>query len=339
LIPQDKIAAVARGLREAFGVSAFEDIQRATTGLNSDLDFRMVVQGSPYRLRIITGTDVMHDPTRRFTCMKAAAEASLAPHVWYTSIEDRISITDLVEPVPLTAKDALVRVPAMLRTLHALPPFPNAMNYHTVNNGLFRKFRDSRILSKDETEEGFARHAQVAAIYPRHDPDIVSSHNDLKPENIFFDGDRLWLDDWKAALLNDRYFDLAIVANFVVTNDAEERAYLSEYFGQSPDEYQMARFFLMRQVMHLLYAAMFLLLGSSGNAVNHSENGPGFKEVNERVWKGEFNLADNDMKIVYGRAHWDRLLQNTQQARFKDALRIVSDRHPCPEGTRSLLLI
>ena len=61
---------------------------------------------------------------------------------------------------------------------------------------------------------------------------MVPSHDDLKPENILFDGHRVWLVDWEAAFLNDRYFDLAIVANFVVTNDAEERAYLQEYFGQ-----------------------------------------------------------------------------------------------------------
>ncbi|MDQ2776013.1 MAG: hypothetical protein M3Y57_14020 [Acidobacteriota bacterium] len=36
-----------------------------------------------------------------------------------------------------------------------------------------------------------------------------------------FDGRRAWLIDWKAAFLNDRYFDLAIVANFVVTNEAD----------------------------------------------------------------------------------------------------------------------
>jgi hypothetical protein len=61
---------------------------------------------------------------------------------------------------------------------------------------------------------------------------MVSSHNDFfKPDNILFDGHRLWLVDWEAAFLNDRYADLAVVASLVVTNDAEERVYLQEYFG------------------------------------------------------------------------------------------------------------
>src|ERR1035437_5001389 len=52
---------------------------------------------------------------------------------------------------------------------------------------------------------------------PRLDADLVSCHMDLKPENILYDGRRVWLIDWMAAFLNVRYFDLAIVANFVVT--------------------------------------------------------------------------------------------------------------------------
>jgi hypothetical protein len=43
MIPETKHAAVARALREAFGVSEFEDIRILTTGLSSALVFRIVV--------------------------------------------------------------------------------------------------------------------------------------------------------------------------------------------------------------------------------------------------------------------------------------------------------
>jgi thiamine kinase-like enzyme len=156
---------------------------------------------------------------------------------------------------------------------------------------------------------------------------MVSCHNDLKPENILFDGRRVWLVDWKAAMVNDRYFDLAIAGNFLITNDADEKAYLQEYFGQPPDDYQLARFFLMRQVMHMLAAAIFLLLGSSSKPIDLSEKLPSFRDFHHRIWVGEINLTDNDRKIVYGRIHWQQLLQNLRQARFDEALRIVSNRH------------
>ena len=171
MIPQEKSEAVNRALREAFGVTAFEDIQRLTRGRSPGVFvFRIVVGGRPFLLRVIMRTD---DATRHFKCMKAAAEAGLAPHVWYTSLEDRISITDFVESVPFPATDALVRMPATLRALHALPPFARVehhlntscmflINQGTALDEFIQRVKAAKILPESESEELFARYAQVA---------------------------------------------------------------------------------------------------------------------------------------------------------------------------------
>jgi len=325
MIPQEKSEAVTRGLRETFGVTAFEGIRAMPKGLTSAIAFRMLVRGTPYLLRIATRTDAFGDPTRQFACMKAAAEAGLAPRVWYASIEDRICITDFVDAALFSESEALVRMPGVLRSLHALPPFPKELNYVTVDRTI-RKFQASNILPKSEIDEVFSRYDQLSAVYPRRDSDMVSCHCDLKPENVLFDGRRVWLVDWAAAHVNDRYFDLAIVANFVCTNDAEGKAYLQAYFGQPPDEYQLARFFLMRQVMHMMCAAFFLLLGASAGPSETSEPLPRFLDFHRRIWAGEVELANNEMKTIYGRVHWEQLLHNVRQTRFDEALRIVADR-------------
>jgi hypothetical protein len=339
MIPQEKSAAVTRALLEAFGVTEFEDIRKMTKGHAAALKFRVVVQGRPYLLRIIMLTNSMLGPTRQFTCMKGAAAAGMAPHVWYTSTEDQISITDFVEEVPFPATEALVRMPIVLRTLHALPPFPEGVHHLDTTcmflmhkgaaaDGFIRNFQESNILSHSEYQELLAWHAQLSAVYPHHAPDMVSSHNDLfKPDNILFDGHRVFLVDWEAAFRNDRYADLAVVANLLVTNDAEERLYLQAYFGQPPDAYQLARFFLMQQIVHMFYAMAFLLLGSSGKPVDWSEKAPEFNAFQRRMWAGEVNVSDKDTKIVYGKVHWERLVRNMHQSRFNEALRIVSDRH------------
>jgi hypothetical protein len=344
LIPQEKCEAVTRGLREAFGVTTFEDIRMLNKGLFSALVYRIVVQGSPYLLRVIMRSE---DSTRHFTSMMAAAEAGLAPRVRYSSIEDRVAITDWVEAVPFPVTDALALLPRTLRTLHALPPFLGVphpintscmflLNQGPALDGFLRTLQAANILPTAELEELLALYAQVAAVYPLHDSDMVSSHNDLKPENILFDGRQVWLVDWEAAFLNDRYNDLAVVANFVVTNDAEERAYLHDYFGHPPDPYQRARFFLMQQVAHLFYTLAYLMLGSgwrpvsgksgSGEPVNLGEPAPDFRDFHRRIRAGEVDLEDNQMKTVYGKVHRERLLQNVRQPRFAEALRIVSGR-------------
>ena len=336
MIPQEKSAAVTRGLLEAFGVTEFDEIRMMTKGNATSLVFRIVVRGSPFLLKITMRTD---DPTRHYTCMRAAAEAGLAPHVWYTNVEDKICITDFVEAAPFPVADALLRIPAALRKQHALPPFPGVPNRINTSymflinkgaavDGFIQTFQAANILPKSESEELFARYAQVAAVYPHHDPDMVSSHNDFfKPDNILFDGQRVWLVDWEAAFLNDRYADLAVAANLVVTNSAEETVYLREYFGEPPDRYQLARFFLAQQAAHIFYAMGFLLLGSSGKPIDWSETAPEFRDFHRHMWAEEVNLKDKQMKIVYGRIHWEQLLRNVRQARFNEAMRIVSDRH------------
>lgn len=344
MIPQEKSEAVTRGLREAFGVADFEDIAKVTGGHTSSLVFRIIVRGSPYLLKIIAHAD---DPTRHYASMRAAAEAGMAPRVWHTNIDEKISITDFVRTEPLPLSEALVRLPALLRTLHALPPFGRApfntsctflLKKGPSLEGFLQKFQAANLLPKAESEEFFARYAELAAVYPYDDGEMVSSHNDLfKPDNILFDGQRLWLVDWEAAFLNDRYADLAVVANQVVTNDEEEVAYLQEYFGAAPNQYQLARFHLMQQIAHLFYTMAFLFTGSSGKPVEWSGTVPEFRDYHRRLWAGEVDLTDRDVKIVYARVHWERLFHNVRQTRYSEARRIVSDQQPHKACGRTLI--
>ena len=304
MIPETKNAAVERALQSTFGVSEFEDIQKLNTAkLTSAHVFRIVVRGRPYLLRVITRTDANTDPTRQFMCMKIAAEAGLAPRVFYTSVEDRVSIIDFLESRPLPPAEAAVRFAATLRALHAQPLFPRLVNdYDTSPTFLLRPsglresfiqgFGAAKIVPEMETEELIQLCARLAGVYRFQDSDLVSSHNDLKPENIVFDGERVWLVDWEAAFLNDRYSDLAVMANFVVTNDAEEEVYLRTYFGEAAGEYRLARFYLMRQVVHVFYAMAF-------------------------------SLAPNGAMVQFGMIHMNQVLKNTKTARFQDALRIT----------------
>ncbi len=339
MIPQDKIAAVARGLNEAFHVAAFDDIRDLTERPGSNRAFRIVVRGSPYLLRINTRAG---DMTRHFACMQAAAQAGLAPRVLYACPEDRVSITDFVEAVPFSVADALRRVPAALRALHALPPFPLApfnttctflLNRGPVLDGFLQKFRSAGILPQPDLEELLAQYARLAAPLSSLHPDLAPSHNDLfKPDNMLFDGNRLWLVDWEASFQNDRYADLAVVANMLVSNEADEQIYLQEYFGAPPNPYQSARFYLMQQLAHIFYAMAFLSLGSTPNAgsgtnpVDWSEPVPPYNDFQRRFWSREIALSDDPSKIVYGRVHWHRLRHNLCQPRFEEALSTVANR-------------
>jgi hypothetical protein len=84
----------------------------------------------------------------------------------------------------------------------------------------------------------------------------------------------------------------------------------------------------MRQVAHIFYAIVFLLLGSSGQPLNRDEHTPDFRDFHRRIRGGEISLIDNNRKIDYGWVHWNRFLENTRTPRHSEALRIVSDLKP-----------
>jgi hypothetical protein len=171
MIPEAKKDAVARALPEAFGVTEFEDIRMLTAGLSSAHVFRIIVRGYPYLLRVVMDTGIATGPgrgdqTRHFANMKLAAEAGIAPRVWYMSTEDRVSITDFVDARPFPRAEALARLPHTLQRLHARTPFLKPVN--TISPDMFiRRFQDANILPESETEEFFERYAHVTGVYPR----------------------------------------------------------------------------------------------------------------------------------------------------------------------------
>jgi aminoglycoside phosphotransferase (APT) family kinase protein len=325
MIPATNNTAVKHALHVTFGVDEFEDIRQLTTGLSTALVFRMIVKGTPYLLRIIIRTDAMADPTHEYACMKAAAEAGIAPYVRYMSIADRIAITDFVETTAFPVEEARGKLPALLQRLHALPPFPFRVNYLDAADGFIRKFQAANILPEHMTADLFRQYARITAIYPRNKEDMVACHNDLKPENTLFDGNRVWLVDWEAAFLNDRYLDLAVVANFVATNDHEEEDYLKTYFGEVANEYQHARFFLMSQLLHLFYGAYFLLIcANAGVSIDVAIPCPDFRAFHNDIWTGNISLANTDARQQYAFVHLEQLQRNFRLKRFEESLEIVA---------------
>jgi thiamine kinase-like enzyme len=325
MIPEAKKTSVIHALKVTFGVSEFEDISELTTGLSSALVFRMIVLGKPWLLKIITRTDAITDPTYQFNCMTSAAEAGICPRIWYKSIADRISITDFVEARPFPIHEARKKLPDLLNRLHALPPFPFRLNFIDFVDGVIRKFQDAKILPDQMTKEVFSRYAKITQTHSRNENDMVSCHNDLKPENILYDGERPWIVDWESAFLNDRYIDLAIIANFVVSGENEERDYLKSYFGEEASEYQRARFFLMNQVLHMSYFTFFMLLVSRvGKSIDMDLIKSDFRVFHDLMWAGKINLANVDAKQEYAWVHFQQLQHNLRSKRFDDALQIVS---------------
>jgi len=328
MIPEEKQPAVERALQAAFGVNEYEAIHLLTGGLSSALAFKIVVKNDPYLLKILR-KELISDPTHEFACQQTAAEAGIAPRIWYASVEDRLLISDFVDTKPFPDDMARLIAPT-LRRLHSLPDFPRPVmgSYFEAANGFVRRFQAAKILPESATAELFRRYAELVMVYPRNDSELVASHNDLKPQNIRFDGKHIWLVDWESAFLNDRYVDLAIAANFFVKDEAQEEDYLRAYFGEPGGEYRRARFFLVRQILSMFYAALLLLEASrSGLSINADMTTPDFKEFHQDLIADKVDMANAEAKLLYGMIHLREARRAMRTRRFEEAVARVGDIH------------
>jgi len=326
MIPADKQPLVQKALQKTFGVDEFETMEQLTKGLSGALVFKITVHGTPYLLRVITRTETRDKPAYYFDCLKTAADAGIAPRIHYLDIDDRISITDFIQPKHFSIADARIQMADLIKDLHALPKFAHQMSFLEASDNFLQRFRASNIVPESETKDVFDLYEKIRKVYPRYDEaNLVSCHNDIKADNIIFDGMRPWLVDWEAARLNDRYLDLAAIANFVVKNESDENELLQRYFGDSLDEYNQARFFLMSMIVHMFCFTLCTMLYAAGKSIDINTPTVGFNEFHDGLWNCQIDLADNDQKLHYGLVHYHELVHKMKTDRFGETLRTLSN--------------
>ena len=236
-LPEAKRAAVDRGLMSTFGTLVLDGAQVISGGLSGAGLWRIRVGGIAYVLKIDGARDSVGDPVRAYACMRIAAAAFLAPRVRYADADDGVAIMDHVAPKSLALEypgaghELIVELAQTVRVLHETPAFPPLVDYLEGIGNLIDQHRLLDVIEPAATDDLFANYSKLRAGYRTLPSDLVSSHNDLNPGNIVYDGSRLWLVDWEAAFLADRYVDLATLAGWFTRDAASEEALLTAYFG------------------------------------------------------------------------------------------------------------
>jgi len=311
MFPAARRPAIDRALMAAFGTSELDSATPLTGGLSDARIYRIRVGGIAYLLRL-EGETSSFDPAHWYGCMKTAADAFIAPRVRYASAADGVAIMDFIPQRSIvldyagTKTDLLVELAQTVRALHETPMFPPLMDYLDGLEAILGQLQASGLVPPQALAEPLARHAQVAAAYRRLPVELVSSHNDLNPRNVIYDGARLWLVDWEASFRADRWVDLAAVANFFTATPAEEELLLRTYFGEAPDATQRARMFLARQINHVFYGAIFLIGAAAerpGTRLPGAQlDAPPLAELHRRLGEGDFVLEAWDNRVAYGQA-------------------------------------
>jgi thiamine kinase-like enzyme len=328
--PPAKQAAIDRGLIAAFGTTVLDSAAPLTGGLSDARVYKVRVGGIAYLLRVEGSTDAFRDPARWHVCMGIAARAFLAPRVRYACAADGVAIMDFIPERSLTLdyarpkSDLVVELAQAVRALHQAPAFPPLVDYLDGMEAIIGQFQAAGPVVPEAMAELFSRYRDLAGVYRNLEPELVSSHNDLNPRNVLYDGTRLWLVDWESAFLADRWVDLAAVANFFTVDAGGEELLLRTYFGEAPDERRRARMLLARQINHVFYGLIFL----TGAAAERSFQSPTLEapllcDLHRAISEGEFTLGPWEERTAYGKARLNAALAGMRSAEFTEAVGVL----------------
>ena len=315
----------------AFGASAVESLRPIAGGASGASTYRVDAAGKSYLLRIETRRSPLRNP-HQYACMLIAAEAGIAPTLRYADADAGVAIMDFVHQRPLAeypggasalAKD-LGRLAARLQRTPAFPPL---WDFPKVVDRIFGFVRSSRLFADGLLDPHAAAFERVRAAYRWDASALVSSHNDPNPQNVLFDGERLWLVDWETAYRNDPLTDVAILVESFAQTPELERALVEAWLGQEPDRVLRARLALMRQLTRLYYAGLLLSIGGSEPraAPEADLRAPTPAELKAAVARGEHAPGSRATMFVLGKMCLAGFLSGMTAPGFDEALAIARE--------------
>lgn len=230
---------------------------RPLAGGASNMNYRVTRPGGEYVLRVPPA----HDQERfgvtqahGLSIQSAAADAGVAPCVTAYCAPDGVCLTPFLDGEALASAsvrdgDTIERIGRLLRALHEARPveatwsvFADVARYAAIA-------ADERLDVPPDALELLDVSRRVEAALGALGERPTLCHNDLQPQNLIRDGERLWLLDWEYAGMGDRWFDLGNFAANVDLAAPELDRLLRSYAGADARlDVLRARTMLMRVV-------------------------------------------------------------------------------------------
>ncbi|HEX5421378.1 MAG TPA: phosphotransferase [Gammaproteobacteria bacterium] len=297
-IPEDRRETVRSAIASTFGRAQPNAIEQITRGASGALIYRLDVGNRAYLLRLEPRRGNFDPNDAGYACMRTAAEAGIAPALHYADAASGVAIMDFVASQSLfdhpCGREGLLRGLGMLiAELQATSPFPAAADYPVLIADLLRGLAESGRFTQgllDPHREGLRR---LTEAYSWDSSATVSSHNDLNPNNILFDGERLWLVDWELAFRNDPLIDVANLTNYLAPTPELGDVLLKSWHGREPEPPLRAKLLLARQFVRLGYACLTLTVsaGAAGEEPDGELRAPSLAEFHSAIAQGRMRMS------------------------------------------------
>ena len=258
----DKREAITKAFRIAFDVPLPNEFQPLMGGFSSPGIYKVVINKTPYVLRLSHPKRKLADEQRTMSCIRLGADIGLSPKIYYTSAEDGIVIMDYIEQKllsweELTHSNNLKELAATVRKLHEGPKFPEFVTVFDARRSFERMLGEDRPKFLEELSASLDK---MEALLKEYKIDDCPCHHDLKLDNLLLDGKKFWIVDWEAAAQGNFLFDIATVITFMAMTTTQEDFFLETYFGQSPTDTQRFQLELMKQIVLSYYGTAYLMV-------------------------------------------------------------------------------
>ena len=306
-IAEDRRAAALAAIASVADPTSVTGISPTTPGASGASTLRVDASSGSYLLRLEPGRRGFQDPERSYPCLRAAAEAGIAPAVHYADEDAGVALMDFVVERPLTefpgGEPALVRaLGEMVDRLQSTAPFPRVTrDFGALVGVLLTHICDGGLFAPGVLDGHVAGLSRIRDEYP-HAAAQVSAHNDINPRNVLFDGERLWLVDWELAFSNDPLADIANIANNFSEVPDVDALVLEGWLGRVPDDDTKHRLALMRDLHRLFYGSLMLaeFIGQRGPEAELTALAP--DEFRAAIARGELR-GTPELIYVLGKMH------------------------------------
>jgi Ser/Thr protein kinase RdoA (MazF antagonist) len=250
------------------GAAALASVRPVTGGVSGAFVFLVEASSRRFVLRVEGPASPLRNP-HQYVSMRIAAEAGIAPRLHYLNADDRVVIMDFIEDRPFETypggRRALAQaIGTMLGELQTLPLFPSFVDYPEIVNRLWTHVCKAGLFADGLLDAASQRLVHIREAYAPRAEKYLSSHNDVLPRNVLFDGKRLWLIDWENGYRNDPLVDLATALdNFAPSLEFEEVLMLA-WLGHEPDILLRHRLALVRALTRLFYAGVLFSASARG---------------------------------------------------------------------------
>ncbi|THD67237.1 MAG: hypothetical protein E7813_12085 [Bradyrhizobium sp.] len=306
-LPDDHRETARSALCAAFGSVPISAIAPIAGGATSASVFRVETGGRRYLLRMEGQPSPLRNP-HQYLSMRIAAEARIAPRIHYVDETSRVAVIDFIEQRPLEAypggPHALAQaLGVLLARVQATSVFPVFVNYPDIVARLFSHVRRTGLFAAGMLDPHVERLEWLGKVYDAGTTRLVSSHNDPVPNNILFDGERLWMIDWESAYRNDPLVDVAIMLDGLARSPELESALLRAWLGCAPDKALFARLELVRALTRLYYAGVLLSASAAASSVTDDTDlsVPTVAEFRQAIRAGRLKAGTPQTKHILGK--------------------------------------